>query len=191
MNKKIKILFKNLTISAISLLLLQGCAFIPSPSPQLQLLSKDQISDQSHQKHISTNTALSLVIKEFQIDDNTNLGIALSELYLAILTENSQQFINYISIKDAIHGKNSNEIVIPLDQNHATKANSLEKIDICLVKGSLNNNNNALHIENKWKCKSFTLSALLQPEHNIPDFALEDKSAKTPHVTLSLMSYTE
>lgn len=180
MKKQSKSLFKPLATPVISLLLFQSCAFFPSS--QLQLINTGQISDQIKQKHISTNTALSLVIKDFQLDDNTNLGLALSELYLAILTENSRQSINYLSIKDAIHGKNNNEILISLDHS---QIDNLEKIDICLVKGNVNSNN-SLDIESKWKCKSFTLNELLQPERNIPDFALGNKSARTPNITLSL-----
>ena len=185
MKKQTKPLFKNLLIFIISLFLFPSCTFLPSTAPDLQFITTDKILDQVKQKHTNTNTHFSVVIKEFQIDDNTDLGIALSDLYLAILTENSQQSINYLSIKDAIHGKNSNEIFIQLDQNNF---DNLEKIDICLVKGIVNSNH-SLFIENKWKCKSLALNALSQAKQNIPDFTLEDQSANTPYITLSLIHH--
>ena len=168
----------------ISALLLQGCTPFPSNSPHLQLIPPAPLLDQTSgtQQSDSTKTELAIAITGFKLDNNTDLGPALSKLYLAGLTEYSYQSTAYISIEDTIHGRTDNEMVIPLDQ---TIIDTVEQIDICLVSGELDNNK-VLQIKNKWKCKSFALNELLQLEKTEQDFTLTDKSARTPDIALSL-----
>ena len=184
---KVNILLTKVTYLITLLFLLQGCSPFPSTSPQLQFATAIQSLDPVNDKQTPIKTEIALAITGFKLSDNTDLGPSFSKLYLASLTNGSHQSTDYLSIADVMHGKNSNEMVIRLDQN---ALDNLETIDICLVSGQLDDNK-LLHIKNKWKCKSFDLNELLQIENNEHDFALEDQSAKTPHVALSLNQHTE
>ena len=121
-----------------------------------------------------------LAITDLLLTDDTNLGRSFSELYLTSISKNTAQSTNYLSLEEFMYNNNRNRFLIPLQIDTIDLT-----FDICLVLGHIGINK-VLHIKKNQKCKKFSTTDLLTIKNRGYNFTLENKSEKTPKVTLIL-----
>lgn len=157
----------------ILLIVLSGCTPLMSV-PQLE--SIDPVLWENF-KDPQKGVTFILAVTELNLNDNTDLGQAFSELYLGDFLDNKVR--SYISIRDFMYGGNQERLLITLNP---TVVNSSDRFDVCLVSGNLVSNK--LNVKSKWDCKSFRVSELMKMKESGKEFSLESTSAKTPKLDL-------
>ncbi len=123
-----------------------------------------------------------LTITELNLNDNTDLGLAFSELYLGDFLDNKVQ--SYLSVQDFMYGGNRDRLLISLNPTVISQSDS---INICLI--SAKPESNRLNVKNKLDCKSFRVSELMRMGEIGEKFSLKNTSAKTP--TLDLLIHPQ
>ena len=131
----------------------------------------------------STSITLALTITTLNLDESTDLGPTFSTLYLGQFRKD--KIHSYFSIKEFMYGGNYDRLLITLDKEVLDDSS---KIDICLISG-LPQLNNSIRVKNKWGCKSFRVSELLEMKEKGYEFTLEGTSAKTPKLDLLIHPY--
>lgn len=127
----------------------------------------------THQIH--KRITFTLTVTGLNLNDDTDLGPAFSELYLGDFFNSKIQ--SYFSVQNFMYGGNQDRLSIILDSK---RVDSSDKIDICLISGKLELN--ILKVKNKLDCKSFRVSELIEMKEK--EFSLENTSANTPKLEL-------
>lgn len=151
-----------------------ACTPLLSGSPQLESIDPvlwDTLG--THQIH--KRKTFTLTVTSLNLNDNTDLGHAFSELYLGDFFNSKIQ--SYFSVQNFMYGGNQDRLSITLDSKGV---DSSDKIDICLISGKLELN--ILKVKNKLDCKSFYVSKLIEMKEK--EFSLENTSANTPKLEL-------
>lgn len=180
-----KNLFYKYFSLSIFIFCLVNCSPISLVNSHLQsidpkLLHEENLNNDNTNSKSIIEAKLVLAITDLILTDDTDLGPSFSDLYLVSSPTNIAQATNYLSIEEFMYDHNKNRFYIPLKTNTSNPI-----IDICLVSGSVDVDN-TLHIQNTKKCKSFPTSDLLKITNKGYNFALKNKSEKTPEVKLIL-----
>ena len=183
-SKKKSNIFKFFSI-LIFIFCLVNCSPIALVSSNLQSIDPT-LTQKEDFNNINTNLTstikkeLVLAITDLILTDDTDLGRSFSELYLTSASGNTAQSTSYLSLEEFMYNHNKNHLYIPLKASTSDPT-----VDICLVSGHIDINN-ILQIQSSKKCKSFPTVDLLTITNRGYDFALENRSEKTPEVKLIL-----
>ena len=166
----------TLKIIPILLFSLSGCTPLMSV-PHFESIDPALLDNFDKDQKTQEGTIFTLAITELNLDDDTDLGPAFSELYLGDFLGDKVQ--SYISIQDFMYGGNQDKILITLDPKVIGHSDS---VDVCLISGKPESNN--FNVKNKWDCKSFRVSELIEMRENGYEFNLKSASDKIPKLDM-------
>ena len=143
-----------------------------------QLLPPPSAPESPETKNIerTEKATITLFVTELNIDEETDLGPAFSELYLALFKEKNSN--HFIPIEKLLYENSQTQISFPLDINTPDKT-----VSICLVSGKPDIHG-SLYRNQKKKCKNFSISELLRINEKGHELSLQDKSSRTPRLEL-------
>lgn len=152
---------------------LHSTGLIPAPP---------QITDTETEEDTTQDSPITLSVTKLDMDETTDMGRAFSELYLAFFTREESASKNFLSVEQLLYENSATQIPLPLNVNKPNKT-----VYICLVSGRPDIHG-SVYKDQKKKCRSFSVSELLEISKKGYELSLQDRSSRTPKLELLIHS---